>query len=102
MKQLEKECGVTQISLANAEILMEKHGLPSLIHLHPDEDKRPVVTATFGDGVTHTFSGFRWGYCGEGPRGLRTFLDKSGVTTEMDEIAQWKEELDKKILPWRP
>jgi hypothetical protein len=101
VKQLEKECGVTQVSLKNADILIEEHGLPALIHLHLDENKDWLVTATFEGGVTHAFSGFSWGYCGEGPRGLRTFLDKSGVPTEMDEIAQWKEDLDKKILPRR-
>ena len=85
---LQRECGVTRISLDNAAILQQWHGKPRSIalvfehdeHQDPDSEPEAHVRVTWDDGtIVHTFTGFAWGYGGEGPRGLRRFLDSAGA-----------------------
>ena len=88
-RDLQRECGVTRISLDNAAILSQWHGTPRSIALvferdnpEADYDREPEahVRVTWDDGtIVHTFTGFAWGYGGEGPRGLRQWLDSVGA-----------------------
>lgn len=79
-RKLQVECGTTQISLENAMFLMEQYGIPhtvTLINGGNETDADYGVLAIW-DGVMHLFTGFSWGYSGEGPRGLDIFLKACG------------------------
>ena len=78
MMGLKEECGVTDYSLRNAQLLIEKQGIPDRVRLTYVE--RPwdfLCEAEWYDKPISkfVFSGFSWGYFGEGPRGLATFLN---------------------------
>ncbi len=80
---LEGECGVTQISLRNAEKLIRNKGLPDRVELRHDPGKEQCVDAQWASGsgedtFEHTFTGLSWGYGGEGPHGLVKFLAMLG------------------------
>jgi len=77
--KLQKEGGVTAISLENAEILIAEHGRPNLVKLWYDERAWCLVTVEWPDDYKHTFSGFSWGYAGEGPCGLAGFAEMIGL-----------------------
>ncbi len=95
---LKPEGGVTDISLENARLLLEAHGLPEAIELyqHPlyEEGAEHLVEARWTDGTTHVFSGFAWGYTGDGPYGLETFLAllHCQPTISIRSIAGWPQE----------
>lgn len=77
----QEECGVTQISLENAYYLLSKYGEPYSVDL-TEEDGEWYVTVAWHVGVEMTdqkFSGFSWGYNGEGPRGLKTLMKALGM-----------------------
>jgi hypothetical protein len=84
------EGGVTQNSLENAEYLNKRFGKPYTIDFCGDEDNGDYyVIPTYKSGYTHVFTGFSWGYGGEGPRGLHRFLNEiCGVKIPMDYIAR--------------
>ncbi len=67
------EGGVTQISLHNARTLLHRHGQPRFVELYQDAAEH-MVEARWEKGITHHFSGFSWGYRGEGPSGLAEFF----------------------------
>lgn len=96
-KTLEPEGGVTRVSLSNAETLIEAYGRPTTLRLYYDPIHWYMVTAVFYGGVTHTFSGFSWGYSGEGPRGLETFFTACGVDLGIIKELGPAEEVDKTI-----
>lgn len=73
INKLEEECGVTDISLHNASFLINKYGMPSKIELMR-EGHEQLVKATFKEYGDYIFTGFSWGYGGEGPHGLMKFL----------------------------
>ena len=78
--ELEKECGVTSISLENAFWLLTYLGIPDELALVEEPNEWYVDATWHGDRTTdktiqHRFSGFSWGYGGSGPHGLKTFLD---------------------------
>lgn len=94
MKKLQKECGVTRISLENLALLAPLHGpVRFIMHYAPSgttvEDKTLVV---FQDGYRHTATGFACGYGGEGPHGLltaiQTYLKREDITIE--HICGWR------------
>ena len=98
MIKLKQECGVTDISLFNAKALVAMFGNPSKVTLHSMRDateQNVIASWDFGGGagIDHTFSGFSWGYGGEGPRGLYKFFRMIGYSIEMEFIAG----LDQKI-----
>lgn len=86
---MQKEVGVTRISLLNAEELIAKHGQPNMIQLKYTADDWAETTVTFSDGATHTFNGFGWGYGGEGPHGLAKFFAMAGFAETMRDIMSW-------------
>jgi hypothetical protein len=78
--RLKPEGGVTQISLENALQLIEEKGPPDLVQLINEgkNTSEHAVVATWGD-FSHTFTGFSWGYGGEGPNGLAKFFRMVGL-----------------------
>ena len=84
---LQPEGGVTQISLENAKALVREHGLPQIVQLvnaGKDASEHEVVAMWTGaEDTSHeiefTFTGFAWGYGGEGPRGLAKFFQMIGI-----------------------
>jgi hypothetical protein len=75
--KLQSECGVTGISLDNALFLMSQHGCPNSIELIQEPNEWHVRLDW--EKVFHTFSGFSWGYGGEGPHGFMTLLISLGL-----------------------
>lgn len=76
------EVGVTRFSLENAKELVAKYGRPFRVELKwvgEGPDWGYYTTAMWKDGKKHTFTGFAWGYGGEGPRGLKEFFKMIGV-----------------------
>ena len=71
-KKLQQEGRITRISLENADLLIRLYGLPTRIELKNIQDEYLVLASW--PGFTHMFSGFSWGYGGEGPSGLNTFF----------------------------
>lgn len=100
LARLEKECGVTRISIRNAAKLRQERGVPDEIRLFEDMREDYVVQAIWyqqENGLfdsDHTFTGFSWGYAGEGPRGLRDFFEMCGVPVGQDEIYGWSRSID--------
>jgi hypothetical protein len=78
--KLKPEQGVTQISLENATEIIADRGLPNLIQLvnEGDNTSEHSVIVAWGD-FEHKFTGFSWGYGGEGPRGLAKFFQMVGL-----------------------
>lgn len=95
--QLRAEGGVTQRSLENAKRLIKRRGIPKYIKLHFNDDDWYVVRAVWPDNSIHDFTGFSWGYRGEGPHGLAEFFKMIGVPHSIDDIASWPERFEKEI-----
>ena len=89
---MQTEGGVTQISLDNARELIAARGVPSSVTLSWDDKVWYQVTATWPDGFSHVFTGFAWGYRGEGPRGLETFSYMIGANIPLEAICLWPEQ----------
>lgn len=88
---LKMEAGVTDISLSNARILTKEWGKPSLIVLTKN-GMEWVVTSYWGTKkFKFEFNGFAWGYGGEGPNGLATYLNELGLKADITEIAKIQE-----------
>lgn len=98
LAEMEPEGGITQISLRNANRLVRALGKPDVVKLqHDQEHDEQYVVATWNSPKPHSFrfSGFSWGYGGEGPHGLLTFLnDVLGMVIPftIEEIAAWDNE----------
>jgi len=86
--KIKEECGVTENSLDNAKMLIKAFGKPIRITLtYVDDPWEYLVKAEWTNNI-FTFSGFSWGYYGEGPRGLFEFLQMCGSKTTMSEVAK--------------
>lgn len=81
--ELEEEGGITQISLNNAWYSLERFGYPTTLELVEEKEEWFVYATWKNDKntieVRHKFSGFSWGYGGEGPHGLMIFLEALGL-----------------------
>lgn len=92
--QLQPEGGVTKISMENGERLREAYGLPSSVTIHYDPDGADWyrVVVEYGPAGkpthVHTFSGFAFGYGGEGPRGLAEWARRNQVPLPFKTITQ--------------
>lgn len=91
--QLAGEGGITTRSLHNAHVLIEKRGKPERIVLKWDELEWYTVEAYWTGFPVHAFTGFAWGYGGEGPNGLASFFELLGLDIPLSEIAGWDKEL---------
>ena len=81
-----EEGGITENSLHNAEVLIKSLGIPNRVILTYVEDPWDYIcTAVYGN-KSFMFSGFSWGYLGEGPRGLAKFL--ASIDSSRDE-SEW-------------
>lgn len=80
---MQLEGGITQISLENADYLLRHFGLPTHIELIKQGDEYLVMATWLG--TTHLFTGFSWGYGGEGPNGLNRFFKACGLK----DIGRW-------------
>lgn len=88
------EGGITSVSLENAETLIKRFGLPTRVELYWDKQDWACVDAAFeGYGMFH-FTGFSWGYGGEGPNGLAKFFKMLKVwpPITINQIAKWPDE----------
>lgn len=82
---------MTRISLENAKFLAETRGRPVSVELRRDAGAAGFldayrVVARYVDGSSHEFTGFGWGYGGEGPNGLADFLRDSNVPLRREEV----------------
>lgn len=93
IRNLQEEGGITQVSLENAKTLMKRYPRIIKIVLYIDKNEHlvDVVFADMFESYTHAFSGFSWGYIGEGPRGLKTFLKMANIDVSREEIASWSQ-----------
>ena len=91
---LQIEGGITQHSLENAEYLTGRFGVPYSLSFYGDSNQAEYnVIAAYKNGHSHVFTGFSWGYSGEGPRGLHHFLNHiCKVKVPMDYIASADDE----------
>jgi hypothetical protein len=88
--QLEEEGGITEISLNNARALIAEFGKPERVEVFVDGQNEEMVEANWRwDNIDHLFSGFSWGYGGEGPNGLVTFFKMIGYECSIREVAGW-------------
>lgn len=88
VRNLQDESGVTGISTHNASCLLYELDRPNVIMLEPVRG----VSAFWGDPEAtgtpgFTFTGFTWGYSGEGPNGTLAFLRACGIDAEIGDIA---------------
>lgn len=101
---LQPEGGITVVSLHNAHVMVSKHGKPSAVELswNADDDCLVILYWTKPDHQKKRFvlTGFAWGYGGEGPRGLYTFLEWIGIKVVRGEIGTWpmSHEFEKKTF----
>ena len=72
--KLKKECCATSVSLHNAAILVARYGIPKMFSLEYTPSGEYNVYVIWPDAMVHTFTGFSWGYGGEGCRGLWEFV----------------------------
>lgn len=88
--QLQEECGVTNISLENAELLIREHGLPDCLRMYWDEQDWYCTRADWSEPrQVHIFTGFAWGYVGAGPHGLHELFQLVGLDVSLEEISGW-------------
>jgi hypothetical protein len=101
---LEWEGGITSISLRNAQKLVDGLGKPDSVELtYGKEHDEQYVTAFWNSSVVHSFrfTGFGWGYGGEGPCGLQKFLNEIlglHIPFEMQGIARMGNEVLPKFI----
>jgi hypothetical protein len=86
--ELHAEGGITQIALQNAELLRQALGSPIRLELHmdPDGGEWYRTRVMYDTGDSHTFTGFGWGYSGEGPRGLANFCQQNDIPLTLSDI----------------
>jgi hypothetical protein len=79
------ENGSTADSIRNADYLIRTYGYPLRIDLIGGMDCNYGVLAIWKN-TMHLFTGFSWGYSGEGPSGLNEFFRASGVWSGVNAI----------------
>lgn len=89
--RLKPEGGVTEYSLHNGRLLRKAHGLPRAVALFYQRSPSAwpvevgfgspeyVTKVTYQDGHIHEFTGFAWGYGGEGPHGLAEWAKENEI-----------------------
>lgn len=100
--QLLDECGVTRVSLTNEGRLSKALGRPVRVELlyNPTIVEWYRVRAMYDSGDSHVFTGFSWGYNGEGPRGLLKFCQRNDLPLTMEEIAQLNNSTKGRVWVW--
>jgi len=100
--KLSQEGGITQIALQNAEALRQALGSPIRMELHMDPDgvEWYRVRVMFDTGDSHTFTGFGWGYSGEGPRGLASFCHQNDIPLTIEDIVKIDNRSTAMVYSW--
>ena len=88
---MKPEGGVTEVSLENARELLAEYGRPLQVRCY-QQDWETYVETTWIDGMSHTFSGFGWGYGGTAPDGLAEFFQMIGIEVTSADLAEWPTE----------
>ena len=98
--QLRTEGGITRFSLENNRRLTKRLGRPVRVECHYDPNVAEwyIVKAFYDSGLTHEFTGFSWGYTGEGCRGLLEFCQYNEIPLTMEEISSLNN--NTKSLAW--
>ena len=74
------EGGITQTSLKNDRRLTKRLGSPIRLELHYSKTGEWYrAVAMYESGDRHEFTGFAWGYPGEGPRGLLELCQRHNI-----------------------
>ena len=99
--RLLKEGGITETSLKNGKRLAKRLGTPVRVELHySGTGEWYRVVAMYESGDLHEFTGFAWGYGGEGPRGLATWCKENGVPLDIRAIAALDNTTDGLTWTW--
>jgi len=95
---MKREEGVTRISLENGKLLSARYGAVTGVILVYDADDWYQTHVTYRDGHTHVFTGFSWGYSGEGPSGLAKWAEENDVPLTREQIVGLKGD---KLVAWK-
>jgi hypothetical protein len=98
--RLDRERGVTRVSLENGTLLTEERGRPVRLELRAPAQYDHQVVAAYGDGSRHVFTGFSWGYGGEGPSGLARFCAANGILLTKEQIVAFNFDATGDIWSW--
>ena len=100
--ELHAEGGITQIALQNAELLRQALGSPIRMELHmdPNGPEWYRTRVMFDTGDSHTFTGFGWGYGGEGPRGLASFCQANDIPLTINDIEKIDNKATAMVYSW--
>jgi len=83
--------GLTRASIRSIKHL-SKVGTPTMVRGYQYRDRYgflQMAVKVFGTAGTVRFSGFSWGYCGEGPRGLQKLFNALGVIKDASTFCVW-------------
>jgi len=83
---LEPECGVTSISLINAHTLLVWHGEPVSIDFKANTKLGDWTVTMHWKDCKWVFTGFAWGYGGEGPAGLQRLMNLIGMDLDVHKL----------------
>ncbi|MGH9462447.1 MAG: hypothetical protein ACRD1X_14620 [Vicinamibacteria bacterium] len=96
---MQEEGGVTDYSLHNAHLLLDRRGIPDQVEVYQAADAEDttghLVKAIWTGRGEHVFSGFSWGYRGTGPHGLARLFEllEFDPAITVEEIATWPQDL---------
>lgn len=95
------EGGITQTSLKNDRRLTKRLGAPCRLELHYSKTGEWYrAVAFYQNGDQHVFTGFAWGYSGEGPRGLLEFCQHHEIPLDADEIDELSNNIEGMTWAW--
>lgn len=83
---LQPEYGATSASLSNARLLLRRDGPVMAVRLYYRGSPPDYEALVLFGARCHQFTGFAWGYGGEGPRGLLRFCHLAKVPLDGIEI----------------
>lgn len=96
---LKPEGGVTRISLDNGAFLLKQKGRPVHVDLRLVDGEYETV-AYYADGSKFIFTGFSWGYSGEGPFGLTNWCYSNGVPLDAQQIFALDRRFEGVVFSW--
>lgn len=100
--RLLNEGGITQTSLKNGKRLAKRLGAPVRVEAHRNSRTGEwyTVIAYYESGDQHTFTGFSWGYGGEGPHGFAKWCEANDIPLTFDEIMKLDNTTDGCVWAW--
>ena len=99
---LRPEAGTTDHSTANGRWLSLQHGKVMSVRLEYNATAEEWYKAhvAYADGFTFTFTGFAWGYSGEGSRGLGAWANENDVPLNFAQIMTLDNAVDGTTWEW--